>query len=366
MSSYLGRNLHVSVFGQSHSPAIGVCVDGLPAGERVDPEELQSFLKRRAPGQTATSTPRKEADETRILCGLADGVTCGAPLAAVIENTNTRSQDYARLRDVPRPGHADYTAQVRYGGFQDVAGGGHFSGRLTAPLCIAGGIALQILARRGVQVSAHIQSIGEIEDRPFDSMGEQTEILDRLKAAPFPVLDEKAGERMRAAILQARSERDSVGGVVECIAQGLPAGLGDPMFGGMEGRLAAALFGVPAVKGVEFGAGFGAARMRGSEHNDPFALREGRVVTKTNHAGGILGGITTGMPILLRAAFKPTPSIAMEQDSVSLSRMEAEKLVVTGRHDPCIVPRAVPVVEAVTALVLLDALLDPPARLGRA
>ena len=366
MSSYLGRNLHVSVFGQSHSPAIGVCVDGLPAGERVDPEELQSFLKRRAPGQTATSTPRKEADETRILCGLADGVTCGSPLAAVIENTNTRSQDYARLRDVPRPGHADYTAQVRYGGFQDVAGGGHFSGRLTAPLCIAGGIALQILARRGVQVSAHIQSIGEIEDRPFDSMGEQAEILDRLKAAPFPVLDEKAGERMRASILQARSERDSVGGVVECIAQGLPAGLGDPMFGGMEGRLAAALFGVPAVKGVEFGAGFGAARMRGSEHNDPFALREGRVVTKTNHAGGILGGITTGMPILLRAAFKPTPSIAMEQDSVSLSRMEAEKLVVTGRHDPCIVPRAVPVVEAVTALVLLDALLDPPARLGKA
>lgn len=366
MSSYLGRNLHVSVFGQSHSPAIGVCVDGLPAGERVDLEELQSFLKRRAPGQTATSTPRKEADETRILCGLADGVTCGAPLAAVIENTNTRSQDYARLRDVPRPGHADYTAQVRYGGFQDVAGGGHFSGRLTAPLCIAGGIALQILARRGVQVSAHIQSIGEIEDRPFDSMGEQAEILDRLKAAPFPVLDEHAGERMRAAILQARSERDSVGGVVECIAQGLPAGLGDPMFGGMEGRLAAALFGVPAVKGVEFGAGFGAARMRGSEHNDPFALREERVVTKTNHAGGILGGITTGMPILLRAAFKPTPSIAMEQDSVSLSRMEAEKLVVTGRHDPCIVPRAVPVVEAVTALVLLDALLDPPARLGKA
>ena len=366
MSSYLGRNLHVSVFGQSHSPAIGVCVDGLPAGERVDLEELQSFLKRRAPGQTATSTPRKEADETRILCGLADGVTCGAPLAAVIENTNTRSQDYARLRDVPRPGHADYTAQVRYGGFQDVAGGGHFSGRLTAPLCIAGGIALQILARRGVQVSAHIQSIGEIEDRPFDSMGEQAEILDRLKAAPFPVLDEHAGERMRASILQARSERDSVGGVVECIAQGLPAGLGDPMFGGMEGRLAAALFGVPAVKGVEFGAGFGAARMRGSEHNDPFALREGRVVTKTNHAGGILGGITTGMPILLRAAFKPTPSIAMEQDSVSLSRMEAEKLVVTGRHDPCIVPRAVPVVEAVTALVVLDALLDPPARLGRA
>ena len=293
-----------------------------------------------------------------------DGVTCGAPLAAVIENTNTRSRDYDRLKDVPRPGHADYTAQVRYGGFQDVRGGGHFSGRLTAPLCVAGGIALQILARRGIQVAAHILSVAEIADRPFDPMGEQGELLDRVRRAPFPVLEEKAGERMCKAILEAREQRDSVGGVVECIAAGLPAGLGDPMFGGMESRLAAALFGIPAVKGVEFGAGFGAARMRGSEHNDPYQLWDGRITTLTNHAGGILGGITNGMPLVFRCAFKPTPSIAREQDSVSLSRLEPEKLSVEGRHDPCIVPRAVPVVEAAAALVLLDVLLDSPARLN--
>ncbi|MGE4277223.1 MAG: chorismate synthase [Lawsonibacter sp.] len=361
MSSYLGKNLHVSLFGQSHSQAIGVCIDGLPAGEAVDLEKLDSFLQRRAPGRDATATPRKEGDTPRILCGLVDGVTCGAPLAAVIENTNTRSQDYERLRDVPRPGHADYTAQVRYGGFQDVAGGGHFSGRLTAPLCIAGGIALQILERRGIQVAAHIRSVADVEDRPFDPNGEPEKLLSGLKTADFPVLDVAAGKNMRTAILAARAEGDSVGGVVECMAIGLPAGVGDPMFGGMESRLATAIFGIPAVKGVEFGAGFQAARLRGSQNNDPFTLADGRVAASTNHAGGILGGITSGMPVVFRAAFKPTPSIAKKQTSVSLSRMEPETLVVTGRHDPCIVPRAVPVVEGATALVLLDALLDSPA-----
>jgi chorismate synthase len=361
MSSYLGKNLHVSVFGQSHSEAIGVTVDGLPAGEQVDREELEFFLQRRAPGKTATSTPRKEGDKPHFLCGLVENVTCGAPLTAVIENTNTRSQDYERLKDVPRPGHADYTAQMRYGGFQDVAGGGHFSGRLTAPLCIAGGICLQILARRGIQVAAHIRSIADVEDRPFDPMGEQETTLDALRKAPFPVLEEKAGELMRKAILDARGQLDSVGGVVECIVTGLPVGVGDPMFGGMEGRMAAALFGIPAAKGVEFGEGFGVARLRGSQNNDPYQMIDGQIKTKTNHAGGILGGITNGMPLLFRVAFKPTPSIAKEQDSVSLSRGEAEKLVITGRHDPCIVPRAVPVVEAVAAITLLDALLDSPA-----
>lgn len=361
MSSYLGKNLHVSIFGQSHAPAIGVTVDGLPAGERVDLEELDRFLQRRAPGRDATATPRKEADKPRFLCGLVDNVTCGAPLAAVIENTNTRSKDYSSLHDVPRPGHADYTAQVRYGGFQDVAGGGHFSGRLTAPLCIAGGIALQILARRGIEIAAHIQAVSQVEDRPFDPMGERRETFEQLKTAPFPTLEPKAGEEMRRVILLAREEQDSVGGIVECMATGLPAGLGDPMFGGMEGRLAYAMFGVPAVKGLEFGAGFRAARMRGSEHNDPFAMKDGRVTARSNHAGGILGGITNGMPLIFRAAFKPTPSIAREQDSVSLSRGTEEKLSIVGRHDPCIVPRAVPVVEAAAALVLLDALLDAPA-----
>lgn len=358
MASYLGEHIHVSVFGQSHSPAIGVVVDGLPAGERVDMEELGRFLKRRAPGQNATSTPRKEADLPQFLSGLVDDVTCGAPLAALIENTNTRSQDYAQLRDKPRPGHADFTAQVKYGGFQDVAGGGHFSGRLTAPLCIAGGICLQILKRRGIEVAAHIASIAGEADRPFDPMGESVETLDALKRVPFPVMDEKAGERMRKAILQAKEEGDSVGGIVECLVTGVPAGLGEPMFGGMENRLAAALFGIPAVKGVEFGAGFGVATMRGSENNDPFTVKDGKVVTETNHAGGILGGITNGMPLVFRLAVKPTPSIAKQQQTVSLSKKQVEELVVTGRHDPCIVPRAVPVVEAVTALVLTDLLFS--------
>lgn len=358
MASYLGEHIHVSVFGQSHSPAIGVVVDGLPAGERVDMEELGRFLKRRAPGQNTTSTPRKEADLPQFLSGLVDDVTCGAPLAALIENTNTRSQDYAQLWDKPRPGHADFTAQVKYGGFQDVAGGGHFSGRLTAPLCIAGGICLQMLKRRGIEVAAHIAAIAGETDRPFDPMGESTETLEALKRAPFPVLDEKAGERMRKAIFEAKEDRDSVGGVVECLVTGVPAGLGEPMFGGMENRLAAALFGIPAVKGVEFGEGFGVAKLRGSENNDPFTIKDGKVVTETNHAGGILGGITNGMPLVFRLAVKPTPSISKPQQTVSLSKNQVEELVITGRHDPCIVPRAVPVVEAVTALVLSDLLFS--------
>lgn len=354
MASYLGERIHFSIFGQSHSPAIGVVMDGLPAGERVDLEELQRFLDRRAPGKNDLSTPRRESDHPRFLSGLVDGVTCGAPLCALIENTNTRSQDYDQLRDKPRPGHADFTAQVKYGGFQDVAGGGHFSGRLTAPLCVAGGICLQILKRRGVEVAAHIVSIAGEYDRSFDPMGEAAETLEALKAAPFPVLDEEAGARMRAAVLRAKEERDSVGGVIECQVLGLPAGLGEPMFGGVENRLAAVLFGIPAVKGVEFGDGFGCARLRGSQNNDQFTMKDGKVVTASNHAGGILGGITTGMPLLFRLAVKPTPSIARAQRTVSLSERREEELVVTGRHDPCIVPRAVPVAEAAAALALLD------------
>ena len=293
-----------------------------------------------------------------ILCGLAEGRTCGAPLAAVIRNTNTRSKDYSELRDKPRPAHADYTAQVKYRGFQDVAGGGHFSGRLTAPLCVAGGVCLQILERRGIQIAAHTRSIAQVEDRPFDSLGELPGTLEAVRTAPFPVLDQQAGEAMRAAIHRAREAGDSVGGVVECIAQGVPVGLGSPMFQGLESQLAAALFAIPAVKGVEFGAGFEAARMRGSEHNDPFVMEGGAVRTRTNHAGGILGGISDGMPILFRVALKPTPSIAQKQRTVRLSTESETELQITGRHDPCIVPRAVPVVEAAAALVLLDALLD--------
>ena len=349
MSSTYGENLHLTIFGQSHSPAIGVTVEGIPAGEKVDPDELQRFLDRRAPGKNAWSTPRKEADVPEILSGLVNGHTCGAPLTAIIRNTNTRPQDYANLAVVPRPGHADYTAEVKYGGWQDRTGGGHFSGRLTAPLCIAGGICLQILAREGITVVSRIAAIAGISD--------EGELTGSTADKEFPVVSDACGEKMREAIAAAREAGDSVGGVVECVVLGAPAGLGDPMFGGMENRIASAVFGIPAVKGVEFGAGFGASELRGSENNDAFAVEDGSIVTETNRCGGILGGITTGMPIVFRAAFKPTPSIARAQRSVDLQTMTQETLTVAGRHDPCIVPRAVPCVEAAAAVAVYDALL---------
>lgn len=349
MSSTYGENLRLTIFGQSHSPAIGVTVEGIPAGEKIDLDELQRFLNRRAPGKNAWSTPRKETDAPEILSGLVNGYTCGAPLTAIIRNTNTRSQDYANLAVTPRPGHADYTAEVKYGGYQDRAGGGHFSGRLTAPLCIAGGICLQILAREGIMVVSRIASIAGISD--------EGELTSATADKEFPVVSDARGAQMREAIAAAREAGDSVGGVIECAVFGAPAGLGDPMFGGMENRIAAAMFGIPAVKGVEFGAGFGVSKLRGSEDNDAFTVENGKIVTETNCCGGILGGITNGMPIVFRAAFKPTPSIAREQQSVNLQTMTPEKMAVTGRHDPCIVPRAVPCVEAAAAIAVYDAYL---------
>ena len=327
MSSTYGKNLHLTIFGQSHSPAIGVTVEGIPAGEKVDLDELQRFLNRRAPGKNVWSTPRKEADAPEILSGLVNGYTCGAPLTAIIRNTNTRSQDYANLAVTPRPGHADYTAEVKYGGYQDRAGGGHFSGRLTAPLCIAGGICLQILARDGITLVSRIASIAGISD--------EGELTGSLAGKEFPVVSDARGEEMREAIAAAREAGDSVGGVIEC-----------------------AVFGIPAVKGVEFGAGFSVASLRGSEDNDAFTVENGKIITETNHCGGILGGITNGMPIVFRAAFKPTPSIAREQQSVNLQTMTPEKMAITGRHDPCIVPRAVPCVEAAAAIAVYDAYLS--------
>ena len=311
MSSTYGENLHLTIFGQSHSPAIGVTVEGIPAGEKVDLDELQRFLNRRAPGKNVWSTPRKEVDAPEILSGLVNGYTCGAPLTAIIRNTNTRSQDYANLAVTPRPGHADYTAEVKYGGYQDRAG-----------------------------------------------ISDEGELTGSLAGKEFPVVSDARGEEMRAAIAAAREEGDSVGGIIECAVFGAPAGLGDPMFGGMENRIAAAVFGIPAVKGVEFGAGFGVASLRGSEDNDAFTVENGKIITETNHCGGILGGITNGMPIVFRAAFKPTPSIAREQQSVNLQTMTPEKMAVTGRHDPCIVPRAVPCVEAAAAIAVYDAYLS--------
>lgn len=357
MSSEFGTILRISVFGQSHGRAVGVVVDGLPAGEEIDLVELQRFLDRRRPGNSPLSTARKETDVPEFLSGLESGKTCGAPLCAVIRNAGQHSGDYRELSDKPRPGHADYTAWAKWGGHADMRGGGHFSGRLTAPLCVAGGIAKQLLARRGVFVGAHLAAVAGIPDEAF-SPRPTAELFEEIAARPFPVLDEAAGERMRSAILAAKNDLDSVGGVIECAAVGLPAGLGEPMFDGVENRLAAALFGIPAVKGVEFGEGFRAASLRGSENNDPFAVEDGRIRAVTNHAGGILGGITTGMPLVLRAAVKPTPSIGRPQKTVSLSAMEDTDLTIHGRHDPCVAHRAVPVVEAVTAAVLLDLLLE--------
>lgn len=353
MSSTFGENLKLTIFGQSHGPAIGMTLDGIPAGLGVNYDELQSFLNRRAPGQNNWSTPRKEADAPEFLAGIVDGYTCGAPIAAMIRNTNTRSADYENLKDCPRPGHADYTAQVKYGGFQDAAGGGHFSGRLTAPLCIAGGLCKQWLEDMGIRIGAHIVQIGTEKGINFDPLHPQLDQVGQI----FPTLTAESAEAFQNAIQAARTQGDSVGGVIECAATGLPVGIGDPMFGGVENRIAQIVFGIPAVKGVEFGAGFAAAVMTGSQNNDAFVVEDGQIRTATNNCGGILGGITNGMPLVFRVAIKPTPSIAKEQRSVSLSRMENTTLTVHGRHDPCIVPRAVPVVEAAAAIAIFDMIL---------
>lgn len=353
MSSTFGNALKITIFGQSHAPAIGVCMEGFPAGFTPDFDELNAFLARRAPGQGAYTTARREPDRPEFLAGLVRGHTCGAPVTAIIRNTDTRSGDYAAFTDVPRPSHADYPAQVKWQGAQDSAGGGHFSGRLTAPLCIAGGLCLQYLHARGIEITAHIERIGAAQDRRFTPTQPET-----LAKAKLPVLDPDSAEAMLAQIAAAKAEGDSVGGCIECAVTGLPAGLGSPMFGGMENRLAQILFGIPAVKGVEFGSGFACAGMCGSEHNDPYFMQDGAVRTRTNHAGGILGGLTTAMPVIFRVAVKPTPSIARPQESVSLQRGEDAVLEIHGRHDPCIVPRAVPCVEAAAAIAILDALLE--------
>ncbi|MBQ9300752.1 MAG: chorismate synthase [Clostridia bacterium] len=354
---FKGNKLTVTVFGQSHAPAVGMVMDGLPAGIAVDRERLQAFMARRAPGQGSFTTARKEADTPEFLSGLAGNTTCGAPVCAVIRNSDTHSRDYSQFLAVPRPSHADYPARVKFGRNFDIRGGGQFSARLTAPLCAAGGIALQWLESKGIQIGAHIAAIAGIQDRPFDPIAVSGKDFDRVRENGFPVLDAEAGRSMLAAIEEARLAQDSVGGIVECAGIGLPVGLGDALFGGLESALSAGLFAIPAVKAVSFGSGFEAAALRGSQHNDPYILRSGRVAAATNHAGGIVGGMTTGMPLIIKAAFKPTPSIGQPQRSVNLDTMEETTLTITGRHDPCVVPRAVPVVEAVTALVLMDKLL---------
>lgn len=329
MSNTFGHYFRFTIWGQSHAPAIGVTMEGLPAGTAIDFDRLQRFMDRRAPGARGT-TPRKEADRPEFVAGLVDGVTCGAPVTAIIYNQNVRRGDYDNLRHVPRPGHADYTAWVKYGDSRDHSGGGQFSGRLTAPLCIAGGICLQLLEEKGIRVEAKLIQVGP----------------------------EKDPEKFMACIEAAAKAGDSVGGIIECCVTGLPAGIGGPMFDGMENRISQAVFGIPGIKGIEFGSGFAGSAQYGSQNNDPFYMEDGKVVTHTNAHGGILGGITSGMPIVFRVACKPTPSIAREQDSVDLANNQETKLSIHGRHDPCIALRAIPCVEAAAAAVIYDALLE--------
>lgn len=362
MATSYGKNINMMIYGGSHDDEIGVVVSGLPAGFRFDSDELAAFMKRRAPGQNSMSTPRREADVPEFLSGVdTDNTLTGGVLRARIRNTNQRSSDYSSLSFVPRPSHADFAARMKYGEEVDLRGGGHFSGRLTAPMCIIGGICIQYLRSMGIDVAAHVYSIGNVCDTPFDPVTVGQADFDVLRArATLPTLSERSGEDMRKLIEEVRADGDSIGGIIECAVIGLPTGLGEHMFDGVENRISQIVFGIPGVKGIEFGEGFGASRLRGSQNNDAFDTDGTRIFTKTNRAGGILGGMSTGMPLVFRAAMKPTPSIFKEQDSVDMVSMKPVKLSIAGRHDPCIVVRAVPVLEAAAAIAICDLLADKP------
>lgn len=357
MSSTIGENIKLSIFGESHGEAIGAVIDGFPAGVKLDFDEIDLEMARRAPGKDKTTTARKESDKPEIVSGVYNGVTTGAPIAAFIKNSDAHSSDYPDLARFPRPGHADFTATARYDGFSDYRGGGHFSGRLTAPMVFAGALCKEALKNYGVTVGAHLYSVGSVNDTPFDAANITAGELNKLSLLDFAVVDKNSEAKMREEIEKARLDCDSIGAVIECAAVGFPKGIGSPIFDGVENRLAAALFGIPAVKGIEFGAGFAAAKLYGSENNDSFTVNNGEVKTKTNNHGGILGGITSGMPIIFRLAFKPTPSIFKEQTTVDLKNNKETTLTLGGRHDPCVAVRAVPAVEALTAFCLLDLLI---------
>ena len=357
MGSTWGNAIKISVFGESHGTGIGVVIDGFPSGVAYDEAFVLREMERRAPGRNKQSTQRKEADLPVIQSGIYNGKTTGTPICALIQNTNQRSGDYAELAAQPRPGHADYTGMVRYKSCNDPRGGGHFSGRLTAPLVFAGAMCKLWLKAQGVLVGSHIQSIAQIQDMPFDDVDIRPEQLETLRNADYPVNNPRALDAMLAAIEEAREAQDSVGGVIECAAIGLPAGIGSPMLDTVEGRLSSLLFGVPAVKGVEFGAGFAFAALRGSHANDTF-YQDGAVKTETNNNGGVNGGITNGMPLVFRVCIKPTPSISSVQQTLNIQTGKVEPLSIHGRHDPCIVTRAAPVVEAACAIALADLLRE--------
>lgn len=356
MSTY-GEKIKLTVFGESHGEAIGAVLSGVPAGYKIDMDKVLVQMARRAPGKDKTATPRLEKDFPEVKSGILNGVTTGAPIACVIENTNTKSKDYSNLLDTPRPSHSDYTAYVKYGGNNDIRGGGHFSGRLTAPIVFAGAVLRQILEEKGIKIAAHISSVADVNDKPFNPVEIDDELISELNNSAFPLIDKSKEKDIREVVENARMNLDSVGGTIECAVVGMPEGIGGPLFEGIEGAISKAVFGIPAVKGIEFGSGFNGTLKRGSENNDAFEYKNGKVVTKTNNCGGILGGISNGMPIIFRTAVKPTPSISKEQESVNLKTGENTTLTVNGRHDPCIVPRAVPVVEAVAAIAVSDLLL---------
>ncbi len=352
-----GNNIKISIFGESHGQAIGIVIDGLPAGHLLDMENITEQMERRAPGRNNLSTQRKELDAPIILSGVFEGKTTGAPLCAMIKNDDTNSKDYAKLNNTMRPSHADYPARVKFNRYNDYRGGGHFSGRITAPFVFAGAVAQQLLLKKDIVIGAHIASINGIDDLLIDAVKIDKNILNALRIKELPVINEKNGDLMKEANENARLKGDSVGGVIECAVVGLPVGIGEPFFGSVESSIASLLFSVPAVKGVEFGAGFAIAKMMGSEANDQYHLDENATIkTTSNNNGGILGGLTNGMPIIFRAAMKPTPSIALKQHTVNIDSMEECSLEISGRHDPCIVQRAVPVIESCAAIALLDLL----------
>jgi chorismate synthase len=354
MSGVWGSNIKLSIFGESHGGAIGINISGLPVGKAIDEEEIYKEMQRRAPGRSNLATARKEEDRVEILSGVFNGKTTGAPLCGIIRNNDTRSKDYSKLKDVMRPSHSDYPASVKYKGFNDYRGGGHFSGRITAPLVFAGAIAKSILKEKGIKIGAHIKSIADIEDEEFNPIYIDSTVLDTLKEKDLPLIDDNKKALMEHRILSAKMEGDSVGGVIQCAITGVEVGVGDPFFDSLESTIAHLAFSVPAVKGIEFGKGFELSKLKGSEANDSYYYEGEKIATKTNNNGGILGGLTNGMPVLFNVAIKPTASIIKYQDTVDIDKKEDTKLQIEGRHDPCIVTRAVVVIEAIAALALLD------------
>lgn len=354
MSGVWGNNVKVSIFGESHGNAIGINIDGLPSGFEIDFDKINEEMARRAPGKSDISTARKEADIPEILSGFFEGKTTGTPLCGIIRNGDTRSKDYGKTKDLMRPGHADYSGNIRYNGFNDYRGGGHFSGRITAPLVFAGAICKQILESKGVFIGAHIASVANIKDENFNDVNLERKQLLSLKNKEMPLINEALENEMRNAILKAKASGDSLGGTIECGVVGIKAGIGNPFFHSVESTLAHLMFSVPAVKGVEFGKGFEMAAMQGSHCNDEYYYENEIVKAKTNNNGGIIGGITNGMPLIFKVAIKPTASILKKQNTININTKENAELQIDGRHDPCIVQRALPVIEAVTAIGLLD------------